>query len=35
MPSIKKDAFGKLSDGREAAIYTLPNLKFSKADIQS
>ena len=33
MPSIKKDAFGKLSDGREATIYTLRNIKGNELKI--
>ena len=33
MPSIKKDTFGKLSDGREAAIYTLRNIKGNELKI--
>lgn len=33
MPSIKKESFGKLSDGREATIYTLRNSKGNELKV--
>ncbi len=33
MPSIKKESFGKLSDGREATVYTLRNNKGNELKV--
>lgn len=33
MPTIKKESFGKLSDGREASVYTLRNTKGNELKV--